>query len=330
MFYRYNVNNAMASVVRALSVRARIGITVAVFLSLSAGGLVLSSSASGASGPIFTVMNTSETLPDGVWFRYAPHIADTHKTTGLGIYKNERVQLECYAWGDAVKPYSNRLWYFALNVSRPIAAGVTNEGYLNAHYINDGKNANQIDAGVPQCVSYNRSAATTWALAHAQDPQGSGALCTWFVSQALWAGGLPQTATWQSGTYAATYVDGLVDYLRAHYSVTWANITNNLTTNAVAAAEPGDIVVYNWNDGGTTYDHMALVVDIAAGQYPEVSEWGQLNFHPWDYILRPSSPYVKRGWSWSAMHNEWLQQEHPGMQAFLLHIKGGYFTSLSG
>jgi hypothetical protein len=38
-----------------------------------------------------------------------------------------------------------------LNVTRPVNSGVVNDGYLNAHYINDGKAANQIDAGVPQC-----------------------------------------------------------------------------------------------------------------------------------------------------------------------------------
>jgi hypothetical protein len=106
---------------------------------------------SAASGPIFTVMNTSETLPDGVWFRNSPHTADTDRVTGHGVYMNEQVQLECYAWGDAVGPYNNQLWYFVLNVTRPTNAGVTNQGYLNAHYINDGANANQIDAGVPQC-----------------------------------------------------------------------------------------------------------------------------------------------------------------------------------
>lgn len=122
---------------------------------LIAAGMVgitsVATHATAASGPIFTVMNTSETLPDGVWFRYAPHTADTTRTTGLGVYKNERVQLECYAWGDTVGPYANRLWYWVLNVSRPTNNGVTNQGYLNAHYINDGKSANQADAGVPQC-----------------------------------------------------------------------------------------------------------------------------------------------------------------------------------
>jgi hypothetical protein len=99
-----------------------------------------------------------------------------------------------------------------------------------------------------------------------------------------------------------------VDYLQADYSVTWTNITPNLTTNAVPQAEAGDIIVYDWNNGGTTYDHMVFVVDIASGQYPEVSEWGQFNFTPWDKVSNPSSPYVKRGWTWSAMQSEWLQQ----------------------
>ncbi|HZQ64443.1 MAG TPA: hypothetical protein VFA66_04365 [Gaiellaceae bacterium] len=103
------------------------------------------------SGPIFTVMNTSETPPDGVWFRRSPHTADTDRVTGHGVYVNERVQLVCYAWGDSVGAYSNRLWYFVLNVTRPTNAGVENSGYLNAHYINDGLVANQIDAGAPQC-----------------------------------------------------------------------------------------------------------------------------------------------------------------------------------
>ena len=43
-------------------------------------------------------------------------------------------------------------WYFVLNVTRPTNDGVINSGYLNAHYINDGKLANQPDGGVSQCA----------------------------------------------------------------------------------------------------------------------------------------------------------------------------------
>jgi hypothetical protein len=104
-----------------------------------------------AAQPVFSAMNTSETPPDGVWFRNTPKISDTDRVSGHGVYRNERVQLECYAWGEAVGQYSNRLWYRVVNVSRPTNAGVPNKGFLNAHYINDGLNANQIDAGVPAC-----------------------------------------------------------------------------------------------------------------------------------------------------------------------------------
>jgi hypothetical protein len=102
-------------------------------------------------GPIFTVMNTSETLPDGVWFRNSPHEGDTSRITGLGVYMNERVELRCYAFGDAVGPYADRLWYDVVNVSRPTNDGAPNVGYLNAHFINDGKVANAVDPGVPAC-----------------------------------------------------------------------------------------------------------------------------------------------------------------------------------
>lgn len=105
----------------------------------------------GGGGPVFTVMNTNSPPPDGVWFRNSPHTNDTDRVTGHGVYMNERVQLTCYAWGDAVGPANNQLWYLVTNLTRPTNAGRPNTGYLNAHYINDGKLANQIDAGVPPC-----------------------------------------------------------------------------------------------------------------------------------------------------------------------------------
>jgi hypothetical protein len=101
--------------------------------------------------PIFTVMNTSEQPPDGVWFRNSAHTADTSRTTGLGVYQNEQIQLICYGSGDAVGPYNDTLWYYVTNVTRPTVNGRPDVGYLNAHYINDGKVANQVDAGVRAC-----------------------------------------------------------------------------------------------------------------------------------------------------------------------------------
>jgi surface antigen len=101
--------------------------------------------------PVFTVMNTSESPPDGVWFRNSPNTSDTSRTTGLGVYSGEQVRLLCFRSGEVVGPYSDALWYRVDNVSRPTANGQSDSGWLNAHYINDGKAANEIDDGVPPC-----------------------------------------------------------------------------------------------------------------------------------------------------------------------------------
>lgn len=130
-------------------------------LTLAAGTLVATAGAMAAtapaalaaSGPVYTVMNTNNPPPDGVWFRNSPHTADTNRITGDGVYMNDSVRLICYAFGDAVGPYNDTLWYDVTNLTRPTvpSTGAPNTGYLNAHYINDGKAAGQVDAGVPQC-----------------------------------------------------------------------------------------------------------------------------------------------------------------------------------
>ena len=95
-------------------------------------------------------MNTSETPPDGVWFRDNPNISGP-RLTGYGVYAGDRVQLRCYGWGEAIGRYGNRLWYSSANLTRPNAPGRANVGWLNAHYVNDGQNANAVVPGVPAC-----------------------------------------------------------------------------------------------------------------------------------------------------------------------------------
>jgi hypothetical protein len=189
---------------------------------------------------------------------------------------------------------------------------------------------------------YDRTAAVAWALGNANDPQAYPAECTWFVSNALWQGGFAKTAAWTSagshGTRPVSYRPGTVDawavpnfvkYMKAHYSVTWTPL-GNMSKNAVPKAEPGDIIVYSW-DSGKTYDHMAFVVDIADGQYPEVAEWGTPDWTPWNYayyqVHHPREGYQERGWTWSQKNHKWLQTEYKGQaRAYLLHINGGYFA----
>ncbi|WP_433232236.1 phospholipase A2 [Actinomadura formosensis] len=101
--------------------------------------------------PVYAVVNTSETPPDGVWFRDSPHTADTPRITGLGVYMNERVRARCYAMGDAVGPHGNRVWYLADNISRPTAAGRSDSGWLNTHYVDDAMTADHPAPGIPAC-----------------------------------------------------------------------------------------------------------------------------------------------------------------------------------
>jgi hypothetical protein len=167
---------------------------------------------------------------------------------------------------------------------------------------------------------YDRGRAVEWALASAQNIQPSWAACTWFVSQTLWAGGLPADADWNPdgergffrlpGTVSATAAQPLLDYLKRRYPLS-QQIGMDFSGNRVPEASPGDIVAYDWEGDGEV-DHLAFVVNIADGRYPEVAEWGTGN----------PAGYVKRGWTWSQNDGAWLQDSalYPHVTATLFHI----------
>ncbi|MEO9322253.1 amidase domain-containing protein [Nocardioides sp. C4-1] len=190
--------------------------------------------------------------------------------------------------------------------------------------------------GVPTISApYDRDAAAQWALEHATDVQNvffPG--CTWFVSQALWAGGLPQTEQWNGsdshgrlnhlpGTVAATAVDDFIDNLRSTYPLTTETYlsADAFRANAVPEAEVGDIIAYDWDDN-SDFDHLAIVTSIAEGSYPEVAEWGTTDLSE----ARAWIDYSSRGWTWSALDQTWLQDPDredatPGVTATLFHIE---------
>lgn len=167
---------------------------------------------------------------------------------------------------------------------------------------------------------YNRSAAVAWAKknAKAQHPTRAPA-CTWFVSNALWAGGFPKDKVWTNkgyhsarllpGTRAAWFAPDLIRHLRSKYSV--STIPLNFKANKVPEARAGDFIAYDWNGDGST-DHLAFIVNIASGQYPEVAEWG--------VSIGGRTAYDKRGWTWSANDKKWLQQKYPKVKASLIRI----------
>jgi hypothetical protein len=104
----------------------------------------------------YIVMNTDEYQPDGVYFRSTPNWDKAIRVPGGGVLKGERVYVYCWYYGSDVPRTdggTNTLWYSAENASRPLLEDDThNEGWLNAHFVNDGMGPGQPAPNIPQCV----------------------------------------------------------------------------------------------------------------------------------------------------------------------------------
>jgi hypothetical protein len=328
---------------RRVTAMRRTAATVVPTAFVMVGAIVAAPSAI-ASSHVFPTMNDS----GGLYWRSGTNWNTPISKAGYGVYPGTKISVSCYQLGTANVPGSaDAMWVKASWASGP----GTGSGWINEHFINDGAPINKAAPGVPSCtppvpipnLAYNRSAAVAWALANANDPQAYPAECTWFVSNALWQGGFSRTAAWTSsgshgirpvsyrpGTVDAWAVPNFKDYFLSHYSATWTSL-GDMSVNPVPAAEPGDIIVYSW-DRGKTLEHMAFVVGIAPGQYPEVAEWGTPDWTPWNYAYyeahHPREGYQKRGWTWSQKAHKYLQVEYKGSaRAYLLHINGGVFSS---
>jgi hypothetical protein len=113
----------------------------------------LVSAATALAQPTFPVMNTSETAPDGVYFRPGPDPTVGPTTVGIGVYANEHVRVKCFWNGAAVGSYNNPIWYYAYDVERPTVGGRSNEGWINTHYVKDDMTAGNAAPGVPGCAT---------------------------------------------------------------------------------------------------------------------------------------------------------------------------------
>ena len=258
--------------------------------------------------------------------------------------------IQCFSLGDNV--FGDRVWDYGTN-KRTGHKGYAADKYIDTR-VTQGHEPEQLKAqGIPECgnqslqgsdpnlqpaasvpifISYNRNAAKNWALAHAEDKPPDAGSCIWFVSQALAAGGFPQTNTWnlrfsnptlagtlRYGTDAARIVPDFIQYMRTLPYVQVEYLGHMSTgINNVPDAKPGDVIIYDWEGDGVP-DHADVVVGHAKNnpQYPLVSGWSENG--------SKAVNYQYRGWTWSAEHKppEWLQSE-PGnnnMQAWLIHVR---------
>lgn len=298
---------------------------------LIAAGLILVPQTSAGADPLgpYTIGYTAGL---GAYPRSAPQY---DARTGSAAPEGTPVDPGCWSRGEAINNpdgYTSDIWV-------QDAAG---QYWWSEAWLETGSYG--VPAGLPECgatpapdiaalarqVLYDRNAAVDWARTHAMDQPplyGTVPSCTWFVSQALWAGGLPQDQTWNAtdsrahsrgtdGTLTAWSAPDLVGYLLGTYDT--AQVPMDFTANAVPEAVIGDVVAYDWDSDGTI-DHLAFVTGIADGQYPEVSEWG---VGTWIGHSGPAG-YTSRGWTYSDNNGRWLQADHPSVSATLIHFNGG-------
>jgi len=193
----------------------------------------------------------------------------------------------------------NTVWH---RISAPV------QGWI-ADYYTTTPGFNQYIPGEADCNGYNRAIARDWAYAHWQDAERySGTDCTWFVSQALWAGWLPRTAAWTDSpgpSVAAIRADA---FKNAVINAGYATITElSWSDNTAGHAQIGDVIAYDWDRGADGFvDHLAIVTSLNAQGYPSVTQH--------------SAARVDRYWSWDPAGNDWIQNTYPGARVYLLHI----------
>lgn len=169
-------------------------------------------------------------------------------------------------------------------------------------------------------IAYDRTVAVDWAREHAYDTGRYENDCTWFVSQALWAGGMPKTEEWTDWSMdwsnltsrldfpgpvkTATLADSFTNYMITggwadFYIIDWSD-------NTASGARVGDVIAYDW-DGDGVINHVSLVSSLNADGYPNITQ---------------HSPAASdRYWSWSATKKDWIQNVHKNSKAYLIKIK---------
>jgi hypothetical protein len=321
---RNNTNRTKSAAGRRLVVGA------AVLPVLVGTGLVTSASPASAEGS--WTQHVSGTGGNGLWVHSSAGLSRSTVTTLLP--EGAEIVTNCLAYSDFVG--TDPAW---LHITSPVRGWVS-DSYIDTWW---DRNYTLLQQGLPECgtepvsdepvmvddtAPLNRESAIQWAHANARGSQPVGwSGCAWFVSQALWAGSLPQTDLWNGsdrhgtlgwipGSIAATAVDDFLPNLMAMYPTTDVVQLDGdrFRSNAVPEAEVGDVIAYDWEGDGDP-DHVSIVTSIADGDYPNIAEWGT------NEPGHLSSSYEERGWTWFETRHEWLQVEYPNMTATLYHFQ---------
>lgn len=288
------------------------------------------------------VHHVYDTGGEGLWLH--PDAPGVHTGISDLMDENDEFNPDCWQQSDAVN--GDNIWLHGTH----IATG--NTGFAADFYIDtdtrQGYEGEELAAqGIPECGTQNQGdvksydesgydpdAAADYAIHHATDPQTySLEQCTFFVSEALVAGGLQQDATWNvTAAYGHPHIPGtsigsgapgttvswnapdLLSYLEQKYPDSTYTPLDFYPYNH-PEVKKGDIIAYDWQGDGKI-DHLAIVVGDAKNnpEYPEVSQQGNVKH------LGDSSGQVKVGWSYSDFYGGWMQKVYSNPHAYLFHL----------
>lgn len=283
----------------------------------------------------YSVVNTDG---EGAWLHADPGLEDEGDLIKI-MPEGTAFDADCYVLDTPIGPNGNEIWLHGTDDTG--ATGYFTDHYSDSEWSNRTGNtlhsqglpfcdeeAQSGDAWPVQDMYYDRDAAVAWARNHAQATPLYNASCTNFVSNALWAGGLPETDEWtddgpmygddpfnqRPGISTAWAAQHLFEYLKDEFPGTKIVELDSqrFRDNAIPEAQLGDLITYDWQNDGEL-DHMAIVTDITSGAYPEVSDWSVAGG------TNPAS-YVDRGWTYSGTNKRWLQDSSQYVTAKLIKI----------
>jgi|SRR5581483_9279665 len=333
------------------------GMTALALTGAGLGVLKESSTAHADSPAVYQIV-------DGPWYLHNPNDPPQIGSATIGLAQTgDTITITCHETGDNVS--GDAEWDLVTDQNNGLIGLMADYGTNTP--VQQGQEAGQLTAlGIPECgsgtstqenlqqaasvpvfTSYDRNSASAWAYANTEDTPPNDGSCTWFVSQALWAGGLPRTSDWndywydshgmptavggsgvRQGTIDAWGAPNLSQYLSKQPYVKIESLgPMNANNNDIPDARVGDIIAYIWNppadinseslyDQLSHIDHLDLVTGFSQSdpEYPLVSGWSEDGGN--------AVHYPQRGWTWSAEHGMWLQSEpgHQNMVAYLIHI----------
>lgn len=316
----------------SISLTQRTVLIGAAALSLACG--ITSTASADTADHTYSVANTDGA---GVWLHEDPGLEDSGDLIKI-MPEGTTFTADCLVYDTPIGPNGNRIWLHG--------SDGTDVGYVTDHYSDSvWSSSNTLERqGLPTCndlwaptnpatssgegaetLHFDPQATADWARDHAQDRPPKDSSCTNFISQALWAGGLPENSEWtddgpgygylwqhRPGTPSAWAVEAFLDHVTETYPHAYQEEIDvqRFRENSLPEASIGSVIMYDW-EGDGEYDHAAIVTGIEAGDYPEVSEWSA-------YDGRTPTPYIERGWTYSEKQDEWLEATNPNMTARII------------